>query len=342
VADPADERIVRLWGEGTFLSELGGPSFRGGAQLSGAGSVAVAPATGTTYVADANHNRVLVYSPGGSVIAKWGAGEGDGASGGGQGEFSHPAAVAVDAAGEVYVADTNNNRIVKLAPTGTVLAEWGSRGLSDAHFRGPNGIAVDGASNVYVLDGENNRVEVFDSNGRFLEKWGARGARVGEFSQPSAIAVDCDGEAYVADTNNNRVERFDLFARAPTGCVSPGGWPPPLDVAPVLHVSLARHAGVLARSALALAVSCKRGCKVLVSATLSPAGRRGAARLAAVARGLPPALVAHVRLRVGAATLRRLRRELGRKTALTAHVRVVAVGPTGRRTALTRAYTVTR
>ena len=110
----------------------------------------------------------------------------------------------------------------------------------------------------------------------------------------------------------------------------------------MLHVSLARHAGVLARSALALAVSCKRGCKILVTATLSPAGRRGAARLAAVARGLAPALVAHVRLRVGSATLRRLRRELGRKSALTARVRVIAVGPTGRRTALTRAYTVTR
>ena len=210
VADPGDERIVRLWGEGTFLSELGGPSFRGGAQLSGAGSVAVAPATGTTYVADANHNRVLVYSRGGSLIAKWGAGEGDGASGSGQGEFSHPAAVAVDAAGEVYVADTNNDRVVKLAPDGTVLAEWGSRGSGDAHFRGPSGIAVDGAcERVCARQRKQSRARCSTRTGAFSRS-GARAARgVGEFSQPSAIAVDCNGDVYVADTNNNRVERFE-------------------------------------------------------------------------------------------------------------------------------------
>lgn len=341
VADPGDERIVRLWGDSTFLSELGGPTYIGGAQLSGAGSVAVAPATGTTYVADANHNRVVAYSPGGSVIAKWGAGEGDGASGGGQGEFNHPAAVAVDGAGDVYVADTNNNRIVKLSSSGTALAEWGSRGMSDGRFRSPDGVAVDGAGTVYVLDGGNNRVQVFGSNGGFLEKWGLRGTGLGEFSQPGAISVDCSGDVYVADTNNNRVERFDLVNPAGTGCLAPGAWPPPLDVPPTLHVTLVRHAGVLARRALALAVSCQRGCKILVTATLFLRGR-GVVKLPAIARGLPPARTERVRLLVGSKTFRRLRRVLGRKTTMTARVNILAAGPTGRRTAATRTYTVTR
>jgi tripartite motif-containing protein 71 len=342
VADPGDGRIARLWGEGTFLSELGGPADLGGAQLSGAGSVAVAASTGTTYVADQNHNRVLVYSPGGSLLAKWGTGAGDGASGSGQGEFNHPAAVAVDGTGDVYVADANNNRVVKLAQSGSVLNEWGSRGTSDGRLREPTGVAVDGAGNVYVLDSENNRVQVFDSSGRFLEKWGLRGTGLGEFSQPSAIAVDCNGDVYVADTNNNRVERFDPVAPAPTGCLAPGGWPPPLDVAPTLRVSLTRHAEVLARRALALAVSCKRGCKVLVTATLSPRGGRGAVKLQAVARGLAPALTAQVRLNVGPTTLRRLRRALGRHRTMTARVNIIAAGPTGRRSTTTRTYTVTR
>jgi hypothetical protein len=182
---------------------------------------------------------------------------------------------------------------------------------------------------------------VFDPSGRFLEKWGLRGIGLGEFSQPSAIALDCNGDVYVADTNNNRVERFDLVAPA-TGCLAPGGWPPPLDVAPTLHVSLPQRAGVLARGSLALAVSCKRGCKILVTATLAPRGRRGAVKLQAVARGLPPARTRRVGLRVDPTTIRRLSKQLGRHRALTARVRILAAGPTGRRTTATRTYTVTR
>jgi tripartite motif-containing protein 71 len=342
VVDSGNARLVHLWGDGTFLSELGGPADIGGAQLSGAGSAAVTAANGTTYVADDNHNRVLVYSAGGALIGRWGAGGGDGSPGSGRGQFNHPTGVAVNAGGYVYVADTNNNRIVMLTPGGSVLNEWGSRGTSGGRFHGPRGIAVDGAGSVYVVDGENNRVQVFDPNGRFLEKWGTRGIGLGQFSQPTAIAVGCSGDVYVADTNNNRVERFAHASLPSAGCLAPGGWPPPLDVAPALRVGLPRHAGVLARGALALTVSCRRGCEILATATLSPQGRRGAVKLIAAARGLPPALTAHVRLRLGPATLRRLRRALGRKTTMTARVSIVAAGPTGRRTSVIRAYTVTR
>jgi hypothetical protein len=193
-----------------------------------------------------------------------------------------------------------------------------------------------------VVDHEHDRIEVFDSGGRFLAKWGLRGAEPGEFSKPTAVAVGCAGEVYVADTNNNRVERFDPVSPAPTGCLAPDGWPPPLDVAPVLHVSLARHAGVLARRALALRVSCDRGCKVLVTATLLPPGRRGAVKLITAARALPRALARPVRLRVGPAALRRLREALGTRARMSAFVQIVAVGPTGRRTTATRTYPVAR
>jgi tripartite motif-containing protein 71 len=347
IADQGNARIGHLWGDGTFLSELGGPAEIGGAQLSGAGSVAVAADSGRIYVADANHNRLLVYGREGSLIAKWGAGGGNGAPGSEAGEFDHPAAVAVASTaaggeGNLYVADRGNDRIVELSPEGGVLRQWGSTGASDGSFRGPSGVALDGAGMVYVLDGENNRVEVFDSAGRFVEKWGLRGIGLGEFSKPSAIAVDCAGAVYVADTNNNRVERFDPVSPAPAGCIAQSAWPPPLDVAPMLRVSLARHAGVLARRALALTVSCERGCKVLATATLSPRGRRGAVRLIAAARSLPRVLAGHVRLRVAAAALRRLRKALGRRAALRANVSIIAAGPTGRRTTVTRTYVVER
>jgi DNA-binding beta-propeller fold protein YncE len=345
VADQGNERIVHMWGDGTFLSELGGPNSLGGAQLNGASSVAVAPRTGRIYVADTGHNRVLSYGPEGSLQARWGAGGGNGTASSEAGGFNHPSAVAVSGAavGEnIFVADRGNNRIVELSAGGDVIRQWGSRGAGDGRFNAPSGVAVDGAGAVYVLDGENNRVQVFDAGGQYLARWGLRGFGLGEFSQPTAIAVDCAGSVYVADTNNNRVQRFNPVAPAPTGCVAPGAWPPPLDVAPVLRVSLPRRSGVLARRALALSVSCQRGCKVLVTGTLSPAGRRGSVKLVAAARSLPRALPRHLRLRVAPSALRRLQRALGRRAAITARVRVVAAGPTGRRTTTTRTYAVRR
>jgi len=342
VADQGNARIVHLWGDETFLSELGGPADVGGAGLSGAGSVAVAAFTGDVYVADTAHNRVLLYTPNGALIAKWGADGGSGLPGGGPGEFSHPDAVAVDGYGNAYVADTNNNRVVKLSPAGNVLAEWGSRGTAAGRFHSPTGVAVDAAGNVYVVDSENNRVEVFDPNGTFLNAWGARGIELGDLSQPTAIAVDCNGDVYVADTNNNRVERFDPVSPAATGCLAAGSWPPPLDVAPVVSLSLPRAGGVLASRALALVVSCQRSCKVLATATLAPVGRAGSVSLISAARSLPPSLSGHLRLRLSAAALRRLRRALGNHRVLRARVRLVAAGPTGRRTTIARTYFVAR
>jgi tripartite motif-containing protein 71 len=342
VADPGNRRIAHLWGDGTFLGEIGGPADLGGAELAGAGGVAFSAATGQTYVADSDHNRVLVYGAEGSLQGRWGAGAGDGAPGSGPGAFDHPDALAVAPSGNVYVADTGNDRVVELSPAGAAIGEWGSKGTADGRFRSPTGIAVDAAGDVYVVDSEDNRVEVFEADGRFLARWGLRGTAPGELSQPSAIAVDCNGDVYVADTNNNRVERFDPAAPHASGCLAPGGWPPPLNVAPVLRVSVPRTAGVLARRALALEVSCQRGCTILVTATLAARGRHRTVALIAAARGLPPAVAGHVRLLVGASALRRLRTELGRHRGMLARVTIVAAGPTGLRSTLTRNYLVTR
>jgi hypothetical protein len=305
-------------------------------------AISSARAGDQSYVADTGHNRILIYGPEGTLRARLGADEGSGAPGSGPGSFDHPGAVAVDGAGEIYVADTANNRIVKLSPRGAVVGEWGSRGSGDGRFHSPDGIALDGAGNVYVLDRENNRVEVFGADGQFLAKWGDRGPGVGQFSQPAALAVGCEGSVYVADTNNNRIERFDLSGPAPAGCVAGASWPPPLDVAPALRVALTRHRGVLARRGVSLTVACQRGCKILVNATLRASGKRPAVSLVGFSRALPAGLAGHVRLRVGPRALAILRRQLGRSRSMRAQVTVLAAGPTGRRTTLRRSYLVTR
>ena len=201
-------------------------------------------------MADAGHNRILVYSPSGSLLAQWGADGGNGAAGSGPGAFIHPEAVAVSPEENVYVADTNNNRVVELSPERQRARAVGLAWRARRRFHQPTGIAVDGAGRVYVVDRENNRVEVFGPSGEFLFKWGIRGVYPGDFSQPSAIAVDCDGDVYVADTNNNRVQRFDLVSPAASGCLRrPACWPPPLDVAPGAEGQPVRgRSGTLARA----------------------------------------------------------------------------------------------
>ncbi len=339
VADTGNQRVVKLWGDNTFLSEIG---VGGGVSLSDPGAVAVAPGTGNAYVADTDNDRVLVYAPDGTLLQKWGGGGGDGSTGSGPGEFERPRAIAIDAQGEVYVADFGNDRIEKFSANGALLTQWGVRGGRDGRLRGPTGVAVDGRGDVYVVDNGNNRVEEFNSGGHFLAKWGTRGAGLGQFSQPTAVTVDCTGAVYVADTNNNRVQRFTPNSPTPSGCLAPGSWPPPLDVAPVLHLSVPRRAGVLARRGLGLAISCERGCHVLLSATLSTRGPRRTVKLVALARPLGVAHMTRVRLRLAPSALRRLRRALGRHVGLVGKLTVVAAGPTARRVTLHRTYALRR
>ena len=143
----------------------------------------------------------------------------------------------------MYVADKGNDRIVELAQSGEVLRQWGSRGAATGAFTRPPAWRSTAPATCSRSTAKTTACEVFDADGRYLAKWGLRGTGLGDFSQPSAIAVDCAGNVYVADTNNNRVERFNPVEPKPTGCLAPGTWPPPLDVAPVLRVGLPRRGG---------------------------------------------------------------------------------------------------
>ncbi len=343
VADEGHGRVVRLWGEGAFLGELGGASDLGGAGLANADAVAVGGQFDQTYVADAAHNRVLVYSPNGTLVARWGAGDGNGEPGSASGAFRRPEGLALSPSGDLYVADTGNNRVVELSPGGAVITQWGAKGTGNGRFNTPTAAAVGAGGDVYVLDRENNRVQEFDASGHFLAKWGLRGTGPGELSQPNAIAVGCEGDVYVADTNNNRVQGFQLAAPATDSCLAPGTWPPPLNVPPLVQVRLPRAGGVLSRHALTLAVSCLHGCKVLVTGTLTPLSRRArAVTLIGAARVLTGGLTAHLRLLVSARALRLLRAELGHHRDLQARVSIVAAAPAGARATVTRSYRVTR
>lgn len=127
------------------------------------------------------------------------------------GQFIYPADVAVNpSSGQVYVADSGNDRIQRFDSNGTFLGAWGSRGSLDGQFYGPQGVAVNPSSgDVYVADWNNDRIQRFTATGDFLGAWGTEGSDNGEFHGPFAVAINpSTGAVYVADSGNSRIQWF--------------------------------------------------------------------------------------------------------------------------------------
>jgi DNA-binding beta-propeller fold protein YncE len=175
------------------------------------------------------------------------------------GEFDTPLDIAVDSAGNSYVADAGNERIQKFDPSGKFVLAWGkdvvagndvtgyeictvaqtcqhgSEGGHGGEFKFPSGVAVDSGGNVYVADSLNNRIQKFDLSGDFLLTWGKDvnvfggsgfetcnaetlcvagdpGSLGGEFSLPWNVAIGPDGSVYVTEVGNLRVQKFNSSA----------------------------------------------------------------------------------------------------------------------------------
>ncbi len=175
------------------------------------------------YVADAGNHSVRRISAAGTVTTLAGngtAGFTDGA--GSAARFSNPQGVAVDANGVVYVADTDNHSIRRIAADGTVttLAGNGIAGFQNgqgaqARFNSPRGVAVDASGNLYVADSGNHAVRVISLNGSVNTVAGD--GTIGSTDAPTArfnglVGIAVDGVSlyiYVADTANHRIRRLN-------------------------------------------------------------------------------------------------------------------------------------
>ena len=224
LADTNNHRIRTISKSGVVSTLAGGtPGFAdgkgAGARMAYPYSVAVNGA-GIVYVADYNNNRVRKVEADGTVSTLAGSTLGFADGLGAAARFNHPIGVAVDAAGNVLVADYSNHRIRKVSPEGqvTTLAGSGVAGYQDgvaaaARFYHPWGIDVDSAGNVFVADHVNRRVRKLSPKGIVTLFAGIGNGYVdgdtgvARFGPPVGLAVDPQGYIYVGDYSNHAIRR---------------------------------------------------------------------------------------------------------------------------------------
>ncbi len=198
---------------------IGQPGQVGGAQVGGqAGQPpAGAPPGGAPRVDAAQYiARTVAVSP----VAQWGS------NGRGPTQLNTPRGLALDAQGNVFVADSLNHRVQKFDRSGRALGSWGTEGNADGQFKEPMGVAVDAQGNVFVADTWNHRIQKLDATGKFLAKWTGP---AGGFWGPRGIGVDAQGNVYVTDTGNKRIYKFDNGGRPLAQIGSAGSGPGQLN-----------------------------------------------------------------------------------------------------------------
>ena len=181
--------------------------------------------SGTLFIADRDNHRIRKVTPTGTVTTLAGSTQGLAEGIGASAKFDFPYRIAVDNAGNAYVADYANNRVRKITPTGTVSTLAGSTpgyangAGSAAQFYNPFGVAVDNSTGVvYVADYANYRIRKVTMAGLattfagstpgFADGTGASAL----FDHPRDIAIGADGTTYVADFDNCRIRKITTAA----------------------------------------------------------------------------------------------------------------------------------
>lgn len=209
VVDSGNNRVEEFSKTGTYMSQFGqeGLGVFEGAYFRSPTGIAYSPKTSLLYVADTGNNMVRSFSLHGEYQFKFGSSTGE--AGSGNGRFTKPEGLAIDTSGNVWVADTGNNRVQEFEEWGGYLKQFGSAGSGEEYLHEPKGIAVDSEGNVLVADdNEHSRVLAYTSAGVREFQFGSNGTGTQNMSNPAGLALDSSNDAYVLDTGNSRIQKW--------------------------------------------------------------------------------------------------------------------------------------
>ena len=232
---------IEEFSSGGSLLHRYGSSGGGVGQFSEPVGVAINQSTGNVYVGDQYNERVDELNEKGEFVSAFGFGVSNGEeklevcttscragiAGGGAGQLNEPNGVALDAKGDVWVADYENSRMEEFSSAGAFIetigfgvsngeskfeictsgCRSGVKGSGNGQFNGPVSVAVSGGI-LYVGDENNSRVQVFNEQGEYLKQFGSEGTANGQFRLAGGTGVDSLGNVYVTDLLNDRVEEF--------------------------------------------------------------------------------------------------------------------------------------
>ncbi|MEO6994013.1 MAG: family 43 glycosylhydrolase, partial [Lacunisphaera sp.] len=256
VADTANSLIRKIAADGTVSTVAGSTSHQAYQDGPGPNAWFNLPAgiaidlTGTLYVADTGNSVIRKITTAGVVSTLAGTagtrGSADGA--GAAAQFNQPGAIAVDAGGTVFVADSLNHTIRKISSTGTVTTLAGLAGVtgisdgtgSAALFNDPLGVTIDSAGNAYVSDSGNSTIRRISAAGvvtTFAGLPGVSGLKDGTgteawFNRPMGLRFDSAGNLYVADNGNAAIRRITAGGTVSTWIVAQGTSTPTAPITP--------------------------------------------------------------------------------------------------------------
>jgi sugar lactone lactonase YvrE len=227
-ADTMHHQIISIAPTGQMLviAGTGKPGATDGvanqAQFKEPGAVAVDSIRSGIYIADTGNNVIRKLTFDGVVTTFAGSGRGESRDGSGSlAGFKAPSGIAVDTAGNVYVADMGNDQVRKITPAGVVTTIAGGThgGFADGSaaqslFAQPRGVACSSSGAVFIADSGNNRIRKIENGtvttiaGTGHGDFSDGSAAIAEFKNPSGIVADDGGNLYIADAGNNAIRKI--------------------------------------------------------------------------------------------------------------------------------------
>ena len=213
VTDTANHRVQIFNPNGTYFGTMGETRVAGNdnAHFACPAGAAVSPVDGDIFIVDHCNHRVQVFYSNLNYKTTIGV---TSVAGDSNLQFNNPWGVAIDASGNIFVADADNFRVQKCNLVGLNYACSTFAGVTGVESRSfdhvvPISVAVDRYGRVFVADDWYDRVQVFSPTGEYLTTiGGAWGGSNGQFSGPMGVAVDPNGVVYASDIDFHRIQVF--------------------------------------------------------------------------------------------------------------------------------------